>query len=213
MAFLFVAIFLRIEENSFAQDPFFEKDYAKNPLSDQSESSEQIHRIQPTSPSETRNPKTKDQSLDLTNTPQGEKVGGISETDDILDAVKVYKISLIVNGYDISHLTSTVDALLSFIRDKKILIDNVWINGSQGSGLALMSYFLKQGWNALSLSNIGKVQGCCATLPEQYRNISTSPAYILSTNKGEIIVEGEKDISNILSSQGTVKSKFLLPAE
>jgi len=194
--FLFLVIYF-YSCTSFAQEssPFFDKNYAQNPLSESKEIREdkelERNHIQ----------QKKESSSDIEE--KSRTLDFKSPEDFVLTSQDVFSdkpgilvnwLGLIVNTQETSNFNLSVSELLLVASQFDLAIGQVYF---MGHSQALLKEFKKVG----SIVARGGVVKMLETLPEKYQ-VERSPSWIVSTNKGEFVLDGVLKLNRFFNKKG-----------
>lgn len=194
-----------------AQDDFFPKDFAKDPMAEKEKkrdsSRDRSTRPKKATPTPTPSP-TPDaiaaQALEtlkqanLISEPVVEsgdaKVAAMAEKGEKIELVKVRSVSAILSALDSRDFQSRLRDLLDVADKYDLDVGPIYAVGD----LRLVY----DSENIIPLVARGATIGVVDEPPEPYASVKRSPTFILDTEKGQVILEGFFSIQRFLTSKG-----------
>lgn len=181
ISFIFLAAIPTVAQESNYE--FYKHDYAKNPLEDsKSSAGKQTPKADPNSAS---------QPLVEGVTPGSNIIPGIEPSGKA-----IVSISLIVSNLDFKSLKTSLEALLRIYNEKSVRTSTLYLLGlpSEHYPEELRTMFSR-------LSMLGAKQSLSEEPPANFK-VNTVPSWIVTTNEGDVVLEGLSSPERFINSKG-----------
>lgn len=190
-------------------DQLFPKNYASDPLSSGSTSTEKTD-PQPTVEEQTATDTSDigapandiNKRIEAARKGQNVRSGGL---DSKMAGKKVLNIELLVNAIDNEHFTKIYNQFVDVVRTRNLNVSNIYVLGTNPK-LDLNTTFL-------NIMPYGAIINLDGSYPSEYANVTTSPAYLITTSDGNYLLEGIERLDLYINQTGEfIEQPVVAPA-